>query len=88
MLNTDYTSDYISQVAQRKLTRTQTRNRKLTLCGLRKSKNKVLNDCTDVFRRVNAEGLAHDQMFCICDVWLDRSSAVLTSVIKNRYGKV
>ena len=26
------TSDYMSQVAQRKLTRTQTRNRKLTLC--------------------------------------------------------
>ena len=28
------TSDYVSQVAQRKLTRTRTRNRKLTLCGL------------------------------------------------------
>jgi len=35
MLNT-VTSDYISQVAQRKLTLMQTRNRKLTLCGLRK----------------------------------------------------
>ena len=28
------TSDYVSQVAQRKLTRGQTRNGKLTLCGL------------------------------------------------------
>ena len=58
--------------------------------NFRKSKNKVLNDCTDVFKRVNGEGPAYDQMFCIYDVWLDRSSysAVLTSVIKNRYGKV
>ena len=30
------TSDYVSQVPQRKLTRTRTRNRKLTLCGLRR----------------------------------------------------
>ena len=28
------TSDYVSQVPQRKLTRMRTRNRKLTLCGL------------------------------------------------------
>jgi len=41
-----------------------------------------------MFRRVNGEGLACNQMFCICDVWVDRSSAVLTSVIKSRYGKV
>ena len=40
MLNTDYiwlhliTSDYVSQVAQWKLTRTRIRNRKLTLCAL------------------------------------------------------
>ena len=50
----------------------------------------VLNDCTDniMFRRVNGEGLACDQMFCICAVWVDRSSAVLTSTIKSWHGKV
>ena len=41
-----------------------------------------------MFRRVNGEGLACDQMFCISDVWVDRSSAVLTSAIKSQYGKV
>ena len=29
-----------------------------------------MTECTGVFRRVNGEGLAYDQMFCMCDVWL------------------
>ena len=36
---------------------------------------------TGVFRRVNGEGLAYDQMFCRSDVWVGRPSAVLTSVV-------
>ena len=53
-----------------------------------KTESSKFSMTTDMFRRVNGEGLAWDQMFCICDDWVDRSSAVLTSAIKSRYGKV
>ena len=51
----------------------------------RKSKNWVFKVLSV---QQSGEGLAYDQTFCICDVWVNRSGAVLTSVIKNRYGKV
>ena len=39
-----------------------------------------------MFRRVNGEALAYDQMFCTSDCWVDRPGTVLTSFIKNWCG--
>ena len=36
-----------------------------------------------MFRRVNGEGLAYDQMFWTSDCWVDRPGTVLTSCISG-----
>ena len=41
-----------------------------------------------MFRTVNGEGLACDQMFCASDIWVDQSGTVLTSVVINWCGQV